>query len=413
LLLISDIALSILSFSSMLQEPSYLRQHLIDPAVCIRCNTCLESCPESAIQFDGANYIVDATICNDCGKCKPDCPTGAIDNYRLVPREAPYSLADQSGWEVLPEQGPLADGVVPDIVHDAGPGPHVSVAPWSATKAATMLFPPAKPVAAKIKSNLRLTAEDAENDIRHIVLDFGEQPHGLLEGQTLAVVPPGTGTNGQPHHLRNYSVASTRHGETAGSNDVAFTVKRVVEAQDNGIYRGIASNYLCDARPGDPVQCVGPFGNAFLLPLHPGAKLLMICVGTGVAPFRSFIQHRQRHPQPATGPWILLYGGRSPQEMAYHDELGLLPASLVDVRFAYSRLPEHPKTYVHDLLLHASQQVASLLDDTETYIYICGLRAMENGVMSAFETICTARQKNWSELRKALQEQGRLHIETY
>jgi benzoyl-CoA 2,3-dioxygenase component A len=63
--------------------------------------------------------------------------------------------------------------------------------------------------------------------------------------------------------------------------------------------------------------------------------------------------------------------------------------------------------------LHASQQVASLLDDTETYIYICGLRAMEDGVMSAFETICTASQKNWSELRKALQEQGRLHIETY
>jgi benzoyl-CoA 2,3-dioxygenase component A len=57
--------------------------------------------------------------------------------------------------------------------------------------------------------------------------------------------------------------------------------------------------------------------------------------------------------------------------------------------------------------------MATLLEHVDTYIYICGLRAMEEGVMSAFEALCGAHGRSWSELRKALLEQGRLHIETY
>ena len=63
-----------------------LKQHLIDPEICIRCNTCEETCPIKAITHDSNNYVEDPDICNGCMACVPPCPTGAIDNWRLMVR---------------------------------------------------------------------------------------------------------------------------------------------------------------------------------------------------------------------------------------------------------------------------------------------------------------------------------------
>ena len=86
-----------------------LKQHLIDPEICIRCNTCEETCPVDAVTHDGNNYVVDATICNHCMDCISPCPTGSIDNWRVVAK--PYSLEEQFSWSELPAQQemPTAD----------------------------------------------------------------------------------------------------------------------------------------------------------------------------------------------------------------------------------------------------------------------------------------------------------------
>ena len=78
------------------------RQHLIDPEICIRCNTCEETCPVHAITHDARNYVVDFAVCNGCNACIAPCPTGAIDNWRQVARAEAYTLDDQLGWDVLP-----------------------------------------------------------------------------------------------------------------------------------------------------------------------------------------------------------------------------------------------------------------------------------------------------------------------
>ena len=57
--------------------PSAHKQHLIDPEICIRCNTCEETCPVDAITHDKRNYVVAFDKCNECGDCLPSCPTGA------------------------------------------------------------------------------------------------------------------------------------------------------------------------------------------------------------------------------------------------------------------------------------------------------------------------------------------------
>src|SRR5258708_36664774 len=84
-----------------------LKQHLIDPVICIRCNTCEEACPVHAITHDSRNYVVDPTVCNGCNVCISPCPTGSIDNWRNVLRSETYSVAEQSLWEELPEEKDL------------------------------------------------------------------------------------------------------------------------------------------------------------------------------------------------------------------------------------------------------------------------------------------------------------------
>ena len=60
------------------------KQHLIDPEICIRCNTCEATCPVGAVSHDDTNYVVDPEKCNYCMDCSAPCPTGSIVNGRLV-----------------------------------------------------------------------------------------------------------------------------------------------------------------------------------------------------------------------------------------------------------------------------------------------------------------------------------------
>ena len=61
-------------------DAAVIKQHLIDPEICIRCNTCEAICPVKAISHDSNNYVVDAAVCNLCMACISPCPTGSIDN---------------------------------------------------------------------------------------------------------------------------------------------------------------------------------------------------------------------------------------------------------------------------------------------------------------------------------------------
>src|ERR1700733_11761431 len=83
------------------------RQHLIDPEICIRCNTCEATCPIGAITHDDRNYVVKFDVCNACHACISPCPTGAIDNWRQVARSEAHTIDAQLGWDKLPPQEEL------------------------------------------------------------------------------------------------------------------------------------------------------------------------------------------------------------------------------------------------------------------------------------------------------------------
>ncbi len=56
-------------------DTAVIKQHLIDPEICIRCNTCESICPVGAITHDSRNYVVDVSKCNWCNDCISPCPT--------------------------------------------------------------------------------------------------------------------------------------------------------------------------------------------------------------------------------------------------------------------------------------------------------------------------------------------------
>src|SRR5437763_16399923 len=97
-----------------------IRQHLIDPEICIRCNTCEETCPVDAITHDSRNYVVKADVCNACLACISPCPTGAIDNWRNVVRSEAYRIEEQLTWDVLPSGAP---GAASHVMAERSPAP--------------------------------------------------------------------------------------------------------------------------------------------------------------------------------------------------------------------------------------------------------------------------------------------------
>jgi benzoyl-CoA 2,3-dioxygenase component A len=209
-------------------------------------------------------------------------------------------------------------------------------------------------------------------------------------------------------------VASPRDGERPRYNNIAITVKRVTEDHAGAPVAGVASNYLCDLAKGATVKVVGPFGTSFLMPNHPGARLLMICTGTGSAPMRAMTERRRRRiALNEGGDLMLFFGARTPEELPYCGPLMKLPTTFIDINLAYSRIPGTPRQYVQDLIRVRGADVAARLADAQCFVYVCGLKGMEQGVDAAFRDACRQHGQDWDALLPVLRAQGRYHLETY
>ncbi len=423
----------------MAVSASVVRQHLIDPEICIRCNTCEATCPVQAISHDDRNYVVDVDICNGCMACISPCPTGSIDNWRTVPRTTAYTLGEQLGWEELPpelmpeqlaaegfapEEGAAPSEPVLAVAPEsaAGEAPFNSAAcgstlpPWSAARPFANIYGPKNATRATVVGNFNCTEAGFENQTHHIVLDFGNMPFPVLEGQSIGIVPPGLDAAGKPHHARQYSVASPRNGERPGYNNVALTVKQVTADHHGRPVQGLCSNYLCNLQVGDSVEVIGPFGISFLMPNHPKSNIVMICTGTGSAPMRAMTEWRRRLRKTGKfegGRLMLFFGARTQQELPYFGPLQRLPKDFIDINLAFSRVPGQPKQYVQHRIHERAVDLLPLLRDPNTYIYVCGLKSMEEGVVLALRDVAEAGGLSWDTLGPALKREGRLHLETY
>lgn len=173
---------------------------------------------------------------------------------------------------------------------------------------------------------------------------------------------------------RYYSISSSP-GTMPGECSVTVGIVEGPARSGHGDYKGVCSTYLADKEEGETVfASIKETKAGFRLPDDPSTPVIMIGPGTGLAPFRAFLQERalQKAAGAALGPAMLFFGCRHPdQDFLYRKELeAMAKEGIVDLFTAFSR-HDGKKAYVQDTLLKQRKKVWKLLQDGAR-IYICG-----------------------------------------
>src|SRR3954468_14335343 len=185
---------------------------------------------------------------------------------------------------------------------------------------------------------------------------------------------------------RYYSISSSPSGDPARCS-VTVGVVQAPASSGRGTYKGVCSNFLSGRRVGDTIHAtVRETKAGFRLPDDASVPIIMIGPGTGLAPFRGFLQERaaRKAKGAALGSAMLLFGCRHPeQDFLYADELkGFAAQGITELHVAFSR-GGGPKTYVQDLIATQKDRVWSLIE-SGAIIYVCGDGGqMEPGVKAA------------------------------
>jgi cytochrome P450/NADPH-cytochrome P450 reductase len=173
---------------------------------------------------------------------------------------------------------------------------------------------------------------------------------------------------------RYYSISSSPSGDPQRCS-VTVGVVEGPASSGRGIYKGICSNYLAGRRAGETIQAtVRETKAGFRLPDDAAVPIIMVGPGTGLAPFRGFLQERAalKAKGASLGPAMLFFGCRHPdQDYLYADELkGFAADGITELHTAFSRA-EGPKTYVQNLVAAQKDRVWSLIE-SGAIVYVCG-----------------------------------------
>lgn len=201
------------------------------------------------------------------------------------------------------------------------------------------------------------------------VLDLLEQmPSCTLSfGAFLQMLPP--------MHARQYSISSSPLWKSDHCT-LTFAVVQAPAFSGHGTYLGVASNYLVASQPGTRISvAVHASQSAFHLPAEGSTPIIMVCAGTGIAPFHGFLQERaiQAEGGQTLGAALLFFGCDHPEvDYLYREELEQWEqAGVVKLRPAFSKLTEGNVRYVQDRLWQDRAEVVALFK-ANAVVYVCG-----------------------------------------
>ncbi len=207
---------------------------------------------------------------------------------------------------------------------------------------------------------------------------------------------------------RYYSISSAP-AHKPGTCSITVGVTRGPALSGKGEFKGTCSTYLAGLAPGDRFQAVVKKPTSdFRLPDDPSQPIIMVGPGTGIAPFRGFLQQRDHLQKEGgkLGDALLFFGCRHPDyDYLYRDELA--DYGNRDVAEIYAAFSRHggARTYVQDLIKREAQRVWTLIDQGAR-IYICGDGArMEPDVREALKVI-------YAEKARASEDDASRWIET-
>ncbi|MDQ1914678.1 sulfite reductase subunit alpha [Paenibacillus sp. GD4] len=214
---------------------------------------------------------------------------------------------------------------------------------------------------------------------------------------------------------RLYSIASSF---AANPGEVHLTIGAVRYTAHGRVRKGVCSVQCAERLPeGDTLPVFIQQNKHFNLPESPEKDIIMVGPGTGIAPFRSFIQERAVTKAPGRA-WLFFGDQRSATDFLYQDEFEQYQKDgvLTKVDTAFSRDSEQ-KVYVQHKMLESSKELFAWLEKG-AYFYVCGdkqymAKDVHNTLISIIATEGGMTQEAAEAYLNNMQEQGRYQRDVY
>lgn len=263
---------------------------------------------------------------------------------------------------------------------------------------------------AKLLSSERITPESSREEVRQMVFHTDDRYFDGKVGSCIRILAPGQ--YGNRYHARLYSIAD--QDQSDAGTQFALCVRRCfyMDESNGEEYEGIASNYLCNLQPGKVIEFSGPVGYPFIIPENPNANLLMIGMGTGIAPFRGLIRAIYEKHGSWKGKVRLFHGARTGLELLYMNDANNDIGSYFDQPTfkAFQALSPRPAFNEPIALDKALEQHAAevweIVNSADSRVYVAGMTQMFDMIDSAMVNIAGSSQA-WKSKRKELSATGR------
>lgn len=272
---------------------------------------------------------------------------------------------------------------------------------------------------AELRATSRIT--DVKTDeVRELVLYIDDPSFRFLKGQSIGVLVPGKDEFGSTHHKRKYSIVKGNQKPTEEGIELTILVRRCFYIDDfNGEqYPGRASNYLCDAKVGDKITITGPYRSPFAIPADKKSNILMIGTGTGIAPFRAYIESLYAEKGGWDGQIRLFYGAKTGLDLLYMNDKNddLTNYYQEDTFQAFNAVTKRPLSGDEKALEHSLKEnikeAWELIQQPDTYVFIAGL----DNIASSLDMVmihAAESKEAWGSLKQKMKNEGRLSTLLY
>jgi ferredoxin--NADP+ reductase len=267
---------------------------------------------------------------------------------------------------------------------------------------------------ATVLSTEEITEAGSAAEVRELVLEVHDHKFDFKIGQSVGVLVIGPTEFGGSTHHRLYTVADAPMPTTPDNPEITIVVRRCnyIDDYSGEEFSGTSSNYICDRKPGDQVTITGPFGIPFNVPADKSANLLLIGLGTGIAPFRALVKHIYQDVGEWEGKVRLLYGAHSGLELLYmnnkrDDFARYFDEQTFEAIKALSPRPNWADPIAWDFAIEdRTEEIWNMLADDQTYVYVAGLKPIRDALDELFSRIAGSAA-HWAKKKAALVEQGR------
>lgn len=216
---------------------------------------------------------------------------------------------------------------------------------------------------------------------------------------------------------RFYSISSS---QKTARNEVHLTIASLEYESNGHTRRGVCTHYLCELANlhEETIPVFIQPSHAFRLPQNPHEhSLIMIGPGTGIAPFRAFLQERVHHHQSQAKHWLFFGERKREFDFLYEEEWSeLSKMGSLKMDLAFSRDQEQ-KIYVQDKMWEKGEELYQWLEEG-AFLYVCGdahrmakdVESALAGIIQKFSGKCEVEAKDYI---KSLRKQKRYLRDVY